>query len=266
VVGIWRHADARVRGMKRVQVEPHLSVTGACSAEWVPIKPKTDPAFLYALIHVMLHEAPRERLDLPLPGAAHRLALPGRRARLLPARPGDAQAAGLGPEAHRRAVPHDTPDIDEALEGRFRSTRSRSAPTTRCWPTACWRPTPPSTSWWRTCSPIRPSGRPASATCRGARCASIAQRIPRPRLRRRDDRDRRRHPALPAGGGDAGQDGQQRLGRLRMLLGAHPAGHAGRRAGGAGRHHRHHGAPEPADVARGTTACKPAKTASWTTR
>jgi phenylacetyl-CoA:acceptor oxidoreductase len=52
------------RGMKRVQVEPHLSVTGACSAEWVPIKPKTDAAFLYALIHVMLHEAPRERLDV----------------------------------------------------------------------------------------------------------------------------------------------------------------------------------------------------------
>ncbi|MFI4930740.1 MAG: molybdopterin-dependent oxidoreductase, partial [Burkholderiales bacterium] len=65
VVGVWRHANARVRGMKRVQVEPHLSVTGACSAQWVPIKPKTDPAFLFALIHVMLHEMPRERLDLP---------------------------------------------------------------------------------------------------------------------------------------------------------------------------------------------------------
>ena len=65
VVGIWRHAEARVRGMKRVQVEPHLSVTGACSAQWLPIKPKTDAAFLFALIHVLLHEVPRERLDLP---------------------------------------------------------------------------------------------------------------------------------------------------------------------------------------------------------
>jgi len=64
VVGVWRHAEARIRGMKRVQVEPHLSITGACSAEWVPIKPKTDPAFLYALIHVMLFEQPRGRLDL----------------------------------------------------------------------------------------------------------------------------------------------------------------------------------------------------------
>jgi len=64
VAGVWRHANARERGMRRVQVEPHLSVTGACSAEWLPIKPKTDAAFLYALLHVMLHESPRQRLDL----------------------------------------------------------------------------------------------------------------------------------------------------------------------------------------------------------
>jgi phenylacetyl-CoA:acceptor oxidoreductase len=64
VVGVWRHANARIRGMKRVQVEPHLSVTGACSAEWVPIKPKTDAAFLYALVYTLLHEIPRERLDV----------------------------------------------------------------------------------------------------------------------------------------------------------------------------------------------------------
>jgi phenylacetyl-CoA:acceptor oxidoreductase len=64
VAGVWRHANARARGMKRVQVEPHLSVTGACSAQWVPIKPKTDAAFLYALIHVLLHELPHEQLDL----------------------------------------------------------------------------------------------------------------------------------------------------------------------------------------------------------
>ncbi|MEP7328807.1 MAG: molybdopterin-dependent oxidoreductase [Betaproteobacteria bacterium] len=65
VAGIRRHAEARVRGMKRVQVEPHLSVTGACSAQWVPIKPKTDAAFLFALMHVLLHEVPRVRLDVP---------------------------------------------------------------------------------------------------------------------------------------------------------------------------------------------------------
>ena len=56
VAGVWREADARVRGAKRVQVEPHLSITGAASAEWVPIRPKTDAAFLFGLIHHILHE------------------------------------------------------------------------------------------------------------------------------------------------------------------------------------------------------------------
>ncbi|MDH3453156.1 MAG: molybdopterin-dependent oxidoreductase, partial [Gammaproteobacteria bacterium] len=66
VAGVWRHADARVRGMKRVQVEPHLSVTGALAAEWLPIKTKTDAAFLYALIHRILHERDwREVCDVP---------------------------------------------------------------------------------------------------------------------------------------------------------------------------------------------------------
>jgi phenylacetyl-CoA:acceptor oxidoreductase len=55
VVGIWRNADARVRGMRTIQVEPHMSITGAMAGEWVPIKPKTDAAFLFALIHHILH-------------------------------------------------------------------------------------------------------------------------------------------------------------------------------------------------------------------
>lgn len=63
--GVIRHADARVRGYKRVHVEPHLSITAACSAEWVPIRPKTDPAFLFALIHVLLHEHALDALDVP---------------------------------------------------------------------------------------------------------------------------------------------------------------------------------------------------------
>ena len=65
VAGVWRQADARARGLKRVQVEPHLSVTGAVSAEWVPIRPKTDAAFLYGLLHRIVHErAWREVCDL----------------------------------------------------------------------------------------------------------------------------------------------------------------------------------------------------------
>lgn len=55
VLGVWRHAQARERGLKRVQFEPHLSVTGA-HAQWVPVKPKTDAAVMYALIHTILHE------------------------------------------------------------------------------------------------------------------------------------------------------------------------------------------------------------------
>ena len=62
---VRRHADARERGVKRIQFEPHLSATAACSAEWVPIRPKTDPAFLFAMINVMLFENERSSLDLP---------------------------------------------------------------------------------------------------------------------------------------------------------------------------------------------------------
>ncbi len=66
VSGVKRQADARVRGLKRIQIEPHLSVTGALSAEWVPIRPKTDAAFLFALIHRILHEREwREVCDVP---------------------------------------------------------------------------------------------------------------------------------------------------------------------------------------------------------
>ncbi len=56
VTGAKRQAEARARGWKRVQVEPHLSVTGATSDRWVPIRPETDHAFLFAMIHVVLHE------------------------------------------------------------------------------------------------------------------------------------------------------------------------------------------------------------------
>ena len=87
--------------MKRVQVEPHLSVTGACSAEWVPIKPKTDAAFLFALIHVLLHEIPRERLDVAFLGR-HTASpyLVGPNGYYLRDR-ATQQTAGLGPSARR---------------------------------------------------------------------------------------------------------------------------------------------------------------------
>ncbi len=74
VCGVKRHADARDRGAKRIQIEPHLSVAGACSAQWVPIKPKTDAALMFALIHVLMHEAGREQLDIPF--QKHRTSAP----------------------------------------------------------------------------------------------------------------------------------------------------------------------------------------------
>jgi phenylacetyl-CoA:acceptor oxidoreductase len=118
VAGIFRHAEARTRGMKRVQVEPHLSVTGACSAEWVPIKPKTDAAFLFALMHVLLHELPRERLDVRF--LARHTASPylvGPNGWYLRDR---ATRKPLVFDALTHvAVPFDTPGIVETLEGRF---------------------------------------------------------------------------------------------------------------------------------------------------
>ncbi|MEZ5738578.1 MAG: molybdopterin-dependent oxidoreductase [Burkholderiaceae bacterium] len=116
VVGIWRHAKARVRGMKRVQVEPHLSVTGACSAQWVPIKPKTDAAFLYALIHVLLHEVARERLDLPfLASTTASPYLVGPNGYYL--RDRVSRKPLIWDLASASAREHDEPGLQEALEG-----------------------------------------------------------------------------------------------------------------------------------------------------
>ena len=118
VCGVKRHADARKRGMKRVQIEPHLSVTGACSAEWIPIKPKTDVAFLFAMIHVLLHEHPRTRLDLPF--LRQRTSAPylvGPNGFFL--RDPETRKPLVIDSASGRAVPFDRPVADPALEGMF---------------------------------------------------------------------------------------------------------------------------------------------------
>jgi phenylacetyl-CoA:acceptor oxidoreductase len=118
VCGVKRHADARKRGMKRVQIEPHLSVTGACSAEWIPIKPKTDSAFLFTMIHVFLHEHPRDRLDLPF--LKHRTSSPylvGPNGLFM--RDPVTRKPLMMDGATGRAVPFDTVGIDPKLEGSF---------------------------------------------------------------------------------------------------------------------------------------------------
>jgi len=118
VCAVRRHADGRVRGVKRINIEPHLSVTGACSAEWVPIKPKTDPAFMLAMLHVMLCEQPLDRLDVPFlrdrTASPYLVAPDGYYLR---------HAASGKPliwdEITEAAVPFDTPGTRPALLGRY---------------------------------------------------------------------------------------------------------------------------------------------------
>ncbi len=139
VCGVRRHADARDRGVRRVQIEPHLSVTGACSAEWVPIRPKTDPAFMFALIHVLLHEVPRDRLDLPFlkqrTSSPYLVAPNGYYMR---------DAASEKPLIwdlnSNRAVPFDTPGTDPALDGEFEVAGLEIGPDDQRWnhdPVSC---------------------------------------------------------------------------------------------------------------------------------
>ena len=118
VCGVKRHADARKRGMKRVQVEPHLSVTGACSAEWIPIKPKTDAAFLFAMIHVLLHENRQDRLDVSfLKNHTSSPYLVGPNGFFL--RDPQTRKPLVMDAASSRALPFDTAGIDPALMGTF---------------------------------------------------------------------------------------------------------------------------------------------------
>ncbi len=116
---VQRHADARVRGYKRVQVEPHLSVTGACSAEWVPIRPKTDPAFMFALIHVLVCEIGLARLDVAfLRDRTSSPYLVGPDGLYL--REPESGKPLVWDESGRGAVPFDAPGAVPALTGRFR--------------------------------------------------------------------------------------------------------------------------------------------------
>jgi phenylacetyl-CoA:acceptor oxidoreductase len=118
VCGVKRHADARTRGMRRVQIEPHLSITGACSAQWIPIKPKTDSAFLYAMLHVLLHEHPRERLDLPFlknRTSSPYLIAPGG----FFLRDTETRKPLVFDKRANKPAPFDAPGIDPALEGEF---------------------------------------------------------------------------------------------------------------------------------------------------
>lgn len=132
VCGVRRHADARKRGMKRVQLEPHLSVTAACSADWIPIKPKTDSAFLFAMIHVALHEHARKKLDIPFlkdrTSSPYLIAPNG-----FYLRDPATQKPLVYDLRTGRAVPFDTPDIDPALEGKYTVSGLEIGPDSDTW-------------------------------------------------------------------------------------------------------------------------------------
>ncbi len=132
VCGVKRHADARARGVRRIQVEPHLSVTGACSAQWVPIRPKTDPAFLFAMVHVALHEADRSALDIAFLKA--RTSSPYLVAPngfyLRDKKTGKPLVWDL---IAKKAVPFDRPRIDPALEGAFEVSGRETGPDDEFW-------------------------------------------------------------------------------------------------------------------------------------
>jgi phenylacetyl-CoA:acceptor oxidoreductase len=133
VAGVWRHADARARGIKRVQVEPHLSVAGALAGEWVPIKPKTDAAFLYALIHRILHESDwKKRCDVPfLAGDTNAPYLVGPNGYFL--RDAASKKPLVFDRADGTAKPFDAPARTLALEGAYRVSGIEIGPDDREW-------------------------------------------------------------------------------------------------------------------------------------
>jgi len=51
-----RAANARMRGMKVVSVDPRMANVSVKADEWIPIRPGTDGMFVLALMYVMVHE------------------------------------------------------------------------------------------------------------------------------------------------------------------------------------------------------------------
>ncbi len=267
VCGVKRHADARKRGMKRVQVEPHLSVTGACSAEWMPIKPKTD-------VGVPLRHDPRgvaraaaRTARRAVPEAPHLVTLSGGPQRLFPARSRHAQAAGSStrpPVAPCRSTRRES--SRRSKERLSRSMASRSARTTSR-PTHRAVPVRPSFAHLldhvRT---IRPNGRAPICDVDPAVIRRIANEFLDHARVGATDRDRGRDAAVSARRHFARQDGQQRLGRLRMLLGADAACVSCRCARSAGRNARHDGAAQPSRRQSLVERRAADRTGSWSIR
>lgn len=134
VAAVWRHAEARGRGIRWVQFEPHLSITGAAADCWVPLKPKTDAAVLLALIHVILHELDwrtvcdvgflRDRTNSPY--------LVGPRGYYL--RDPNSRKPLLWDAADARAKPYDDPTLRKSvLEGEYMARGIEIGPDGQVW-------------------------------------------------------------------------------------------------------------------------------------
>lgn len=62
--GTKTYVDAIDRGCKIVTVDPRCSPEASKAAQWVPIRPGTDLAFLMGMLNVMLYEIGTEKLDV----------------------------------------------------------------------------------------------------------------------------------------------------------------------------------------------------------
>ena len=53
----WRYiADGLDKGMKLITIDPRFSETASKSDDWLPIKPGTDPALAFSMMHVIISE------------------------------------------------------------------------------------------------------------------------------------------------------------------------------------------------------------------
>lgn len=51
-----RMADARVKGMRHVVIDPYMGMAAEKADEWIPIRPGTDAALALAMINIIIHE------------------------------------------------------------------------------------------------------------------------------------------------------------------------------------------------------------------
>ena len=120
-----RMADARMRGMRVVTVEPRMSPAAAKADEWVPIRPGTDRAFALGLMHSMVFEHElydreflKVRTNAPFligPDGTYALSTDGK--------------AMIGDPVAGKAREWDDPEIAEfALEGSYDVNGIRCAP------------------------------------------------------------------------------------------------------------------------------------------